>query len=1316
MIKRPFKLLPIVFMLMVPFMASLAQDLKFEKISIDEGLKSSRVVNCLQDQKGYIWFATKNGIDKYNGSSLTHYAMNNNNPFQDNDNMLNCMICSNYYDIICGTLSGKLFCYDRKRDCFNELILTDAPDILFNISALETMDNGDIWLGTPSGLFFYNKERKEIKKSHQGELNIRFIEKDSLGQIWVGTSTGLLKIKDNQQQIQDIITGQDITAIHFCRDLILCGTQDSKILTLSQQNAESQQDNYTQRSFNHNFTVKITKIIGLPSGDIAISLDGMGVYIADKELNIKQHITHNNNDPHSLSSNSVHNIFVSNENILWISTYGGGVNYFNPNKKPFKSIQHQPFLPNSLRNNYVKSIITDKDGNIWIGTKQGISIYNPQDGQWQHIPKLGEANPKMFHVMAMYLGEGHDIWIASYGNGLLKINSATHQIQQFKKEDKNNFRPNSNHLFDVMVDKMGRVWTGGIWGQLAILQEGKRQNLNLGNTRCILEHQDKVYVGTSSGLFIIDANDFSITRPKDNILLNSQINSIRQHPSLDQLYIGTETQGLINFSLSDQSVVNYATENKLHEKTIRSIIFDREINLWIGTTSGIYKIGQDQNVSSFNKDDGTASSEITENSAAMDNQGNLYFGTPRGITTFKPAEIKPSSQMVSPILREMKVSGKSLEITPDGPLFSNLNLQDEITLKHHQNSISIIFDAIGYTNPEKFKFQWKLEGFDNEWITPTNNKEAIFSNLAPGRYTFMLKVSNDDQLWQPSIKTLSIIILSPFWKTTYAYILYTILLGGIMLSIVRFYRILLLKRNMQEKQDFFISVAHDLRTPLTLLKLPVEKMMQQVDEEQAPDQNLQIMKKNIDRLTNMVNQLLDFQKSDLKKMKLQVERIDLMEHLKRIVSYFEPIKNEKGITTIFEIDQSNTYTVWVDLPKFEKIIFNILSNAYKYTPNQGRIEIVVKENNKSYAIEITDNGEGIPKDQQKHIFQNFYRASNAINSQETGSGVGLLLSKQLAELHHGQISFTSEFKKGSTFTVTLLKGDKHFAPEEIKTAGQPKSKTNLPCHSEENKAHHSNLPKLLIIEDNTDIINLIESELQSNYKIYKAANGGEGIEIAYTISPDIILSDIMMPELNGFQVCARLKRDIRTCHIPIILMTALSSKEYKADSLDLGADAYIEKPFEMELLKAQLNNLINNRNLLKKKFLVPASNLEDVSPSNTDQEFLTKIRNYILENLDAQELSVESTAASIGISRPVLYRKIKSLTNLSPQQFILIIKLKEAARIMKHDHKNISETAYMTGFSDPKYFSMLFKKQFGITPSQFLKDTSNPTTDSQPNT
>lgn len=1284
---------------------------RFQHLQEDGGLRNSRCVSVLQDDDGYMWFATHSGIEKFNGSDMQHYSLKAPNSKSGDDNIINVAIKSNYYPLLCGSKSGSLYSYNREMDRFEMLINKDENDLLFNIYTLSDDDKGNVWLGNSNGLFYYNATTDKLSAIQNLDCEVYSLAKYGDNALLVGSNKGLFYLNTDTREINLVaLDGIRINTI-LLRDKnnLLIGTNDSRIASIIVINETVEIRKIINVTTDSNKPIK--KIVETPEGQIAVAIDDGGISIYDNALSLISRYQFDKDNYESISSNGVYDLFYAQDNTLWVATWGGGVCFSDPNQKPFKTVQHIPYMDNSLSNNAVSSIAQLGD-RIWYATKEGISIHNEKTNTWQHLIGDKHSRDDDYISLSLYPSYTGDVWVATYGKGLMKFSESGELKEVYNKERNDQFASESNHLYCVLEDENKRVWSAGIWGSLSVFDfvNKKKTLVNLTNIRAIFESKDHMFVGTLFGLFIVDKETYEVTRSTHPLINASRIICINQHPDDDIVYLGTDANGLLIWDRENDTLEEMTIEDGMSSNFVRSLLWSSNHNMWIATTGGLNHLNTETGeLEKYLREDGLVYSEFSENAAMVHRDGRAFFGSPNGVTIFTPRQITKSRQRTTPILQNIKVLGKELVIAEDGFLNENINLQKTINLPYQKNSLSIAYSAIAYTNPHKVQYKWRLKGLNDMWIGPSSTREANFTQIPPGKYTFEVMASNEDGVWHPnSIKSINLVIGKPYWLSIWAILFYTLLVVGVVYLLLKYTRTMLQEKHSMEKQQFFISIAHDLRTPLSLIKLPVEKMVEKSETLDENRKSLVKVKRNVDRLTNLVNQLLDFQKADLNKMLLRPEKINLALFLEERVQAFEPFSQEKNIMLHTNWDET-AHEVYLDKDKMEKIMYNLLSNAFKYTPKGGEVMVELTYSKKNCIITVEDTGEGIPQKQQSNIFKRYYRASNAINSTEVGSGVGLMLTKQLVEFQDGTIRFKSELGKGSTFVVTLPMMSKKLA---LNTATEEENVIEAPiapspATTDEETSKDNKGEKVLVVEDNPELRQTLVEELSEKYTVIEAADGVEGVRLAKQQLPRIIISDVMMPHKSGHELCAELKEALETCHIPIILLTALDSPEYKREGLEYGADAYMEKPFEIKLLLTQISNLVKNREIIKKKFLIPTHKKEEVdsreSLPDPNEVLLQKVRDYVLDNILDSKLSVETAAIEVGLSRPVLYRKIKSLTDLSPQQFILTIRLNEAARLIKTTAMNISEAAYDTGFSDPKYFSQIFKKHFGMTPSQYIK-------------
>lgn len=829
------------------------------------------------------------------------------------------------------------------------------------------------------------------------------------------------------------------------------------------------------------------------------------------------------------------------------------------------------------------------------------------------------------------------------------------------------------------------------------------------NVHSIIETSDSdIMIGTLEGVSILSKkdDDFYINSGKDTLLSNQKFRTfsiLESRPGV--FWIGTEGSGLFQYDRMKGVVEQYSTRDGLPSNIVYGILEDDNSNFWISTTSGLSRFNSTEgSFTNFSLADGISGTNFNYGAYYKASNGDLYFGSLDGVTYFNPKEISENSTKPEIIFTGISVLGMQPS-DPDNPVYDlNINKTEKLELNHNQNSISIDFAAINYTGTEKNQYQWKLSGGEfgeGTWSTVSAERRAVFSYLPHGNYTFIVRASNNDGIWNNEGRSLDFIITPPFWQTRLAKIVYIILIALLFVAIQRYIFTYINQRQAKEKIQFFINIAHDIRTPLTLIAAPISKLVNSTKLTWEEKEEIRVAVKNSDRLKSLLNQLLEFQKASLRKQVLKVWECDIVQLVNEVLNNFQPLMDERMINASAEFE-SESILAWIDRQKIEKILYNLISNAIKYSHKGGSVHIKTEIRKRKVLISVRDNGRGIPAKQQKEIFKRYFRAQNAINTRETGSGVGLMLTQKLIELHKGTIKFTSTENVGSEFSIEFPFERSAYREEEILKGEAPD--IELLKNEEIEDVSFSQQYTILIVEDNTELRHHIRNELNSSYNVLTARNGKLAYDTILKMDVDLIISDIMMPEMDGRELCQKVRNNIATSHIPIILLTALNSMEDKIEGLEYGADAYIEKPFDIEHLKVRIANLLKARERMKQRFLDSPDQADgtDIS-SKPDQELMFKLNEIAKERVLNENFSVKDLCRHAGMSRPVIYRKLKAYTGHSPQEYLIILRLNNASRLFRQGVLSIKDVAYESGFSDPKYFSKSFKKHYGVSPTSYIE-------------
>lgn len=1220
------------------------------------------------------------------------------------------------------------------------------------------------------------------------DLYINAIFDDSKGNLWVGSNRGLWKLSR-----PDAATDWDLQTIPVSdsnrRDRVtslaadkfgalVIGTTDG----LFYQTEKGFRNKFIQFSDKEFRSIQIDE----KNQIWAASNVGLFCFKSVHESSLPTFVaqyTNNPIDPNSLNKDVIRVIYTDQTGIIWVGTNGGGLNKFFPKGKPFR-VFRKSYQDNSLSYNKIRAFLEDSNGTLWIGTEGGGLNYvteQTEQGEYQqfgHIP----FPKKPFALEEIMLHGRKTLLIGAEGMQgffLMDIESSTEITPKLTPVPSEHVQ---GFVFSLLEDFKGRVWIGtyqnGIYCWNPNAKEGEEEWRNFQYTiedstslsnnivRKIFEDsKGNLWIGTGKGLNKLTPEESHKRKPKFVRYLNAptQVNSISHNYILDifegqgeKLWIGTFGGGLNLLDLKEsqnQGVFTaFGTEEGLPNQVIKAIQEDDSGMLWISSNRGLSKFDPiDQVFTNFDEQDGLQSTEFSEIASLKRNDGELLFGGVNGFNAFYPGQIYGNTKRPQITLSNLLVFNKPVEV---GKKFKGriilekaLSELEELELRNSENSFSIEFAALHYAAPTKNRYAYKLEGFDPDWIqTASDRRFATYTNLSPGTYTLMVKASNNDGLWKEEPTELKITITPPIWLAWYAFVAYFLVILGLMLLFRKYTIIdihekhqLVLEKWKSEKAEelnkqklqFFTNISHELRTPLSLIKGPLDNLLLNETMQQHPAlmEKVNLMHKNTRYLLRLLNQLLEFRKLDQGKVNLALQQADIVAFIRSVVEPFYPLAKTKHID--IEIKTSTEKILfWFDPNIVEKVLYNLLSNAFKFTPENGSIVIrlsTVFENKDSqkgeaglkhyFELSVQDSGPGIAPEHQQHIFERFYQGEE---NQQSGAGIGLAFSKSLLEVHQGEIELEGKTSQGACFIVKLPLDHQHydrahFNEEEVAPPKQLTVAEDYLLHAKQEEVNDlssppgqpvpaigSLLPCLLIIDDNTDMRNYLRRELSSHFRIVEAKDGQEGYEKVHSEWPDLVLCDVKMPVLDGISFCSKIKSDDQTSHIQVILLTARSTEDSELAGRKSGADAYLKKPFNIEILRLKLLNSIQLKEKLKIRFRTE-SILEptEVDYTSPDEAFLQRAMEIIENGLSDSNLNVEWIAKELGISRSKLYVSLKALTGQSPNELVRTIRLKRAAQLMERGDFSIKEIMAMTGFNTASYFSKCFKRQFGVLPSEY---------------
>ncbi|MUU79135.1 two-component regulator propeller domain-containing protein [Winogradskyella endarachnes] len=1355
---------------------------KYDFVSIKEGISKVGVYTIIQDNLGFIWLGTNGaGLYRYDGINYSSYKYIIN----DSTSLSSSLVQSSYLDsknrLWFGTDNGLNY-YNRENDYFNRI-----PNSLFhlnhnsNISINSLMEdkNGNLFIGTLStGLFKMNAERTEIERIISKEsiesipLNIKGIQIDNNGKIYIATDRGLKEYDYNTNTLKPsvFITEQgENTVENAIESLIIdvqnniwVGTETDGLIKVS-----SNQNNnnlFTIDQF-HLSSNQFLSLVDLKNGTILCGTENDGLYHIENNGTVLNKYEASKTDNNSILSNSIWSLYIDNNERIWLGYYNQGVSVYDKLYDKFNEINSLSQNPNSLQHVSVTAIVQDENDKLWIAMDGGgIDVLDRQTNNFTHINSSNKDVHGLTsdYIEALLIDSNQNIWAGSWEKGLFYLKKGSKKFVNYRIENTNNLA--SNTILTLAEDANGIIWIGSYTNGLysynpktkgfthynsGVFAENGISNIEI--RKVIIDKNDNIWIGTEAGLYKIkkQANGkFSVTdmrnkMPENFNNHNSSDNILSLFESTDgNIWIGTRGAGMCKYNPDEEEFIWYNKLNNLVEENVNSIEESADGNIWIAGNSGITKLNVSTNTfTNYTVNDGLLSNDYNINSAFIDKDGLMYFGNFQGIDYFNPIEIKVNNSLPSSYLTDFKLFNESVLPNENGsPLKKVISNTDAITLTNQQSVFTIEYSSINHTRPEKTEYAYYLEGYETAWNYVGKKRSATYTNLDSGTYTFKLKSANNDGVWNESSLDLKITILPPWWKTIWAILSYILLfltglylLNKITRNRIRDKQLVLNERNNrllekelnEKKLQFFTNISHEFRTPLSLIIGPLEDIIKN-DSENLPERvknKHNTIHKNTNRLYRLINELLDFRKLDLNKVRIKVSELNLVAFTKNVTSYFKEEAFIKNIHLSIDTDVQDI-AIYADQGMLEKIIFNILSNAFKVTPEGGAITIDIsskedlvdlplandKEKIKAIEISISDTGPGLKEEQIANIFERFYQVDNLNKTYYGGTGIGLEVVQNFVKLHKGKIKVTSELGVGTTFTIILPAGNACFSETETLTENvkdQVKQATYfIPKQSEESTNNHSeedanvSSRTLLIVEDNTELRNYLKNELKSQYKILLAKNGKEGLQMAKEVLPDIIMTDVIMPEMDGFQFCKHIKSDIKTSHIPLLMLTAKTTIENRMEGIENGADAYMVKPFDMGLLKLRLSQLITSRQLIFNKYFNVISDVETKNTTSMDKEFIEKVLSFINESIGDPDLNVESLASQLNLSRSQFYRKIKALTNQTANEFIRNIRLLKAKQMIEMGNSNISEVCYKVGFSSPSYFTKCFKSYFGILPKE----------------
>ncbi len=1295
--------------LLLPLWAK--DDYRYRNITMNDGLLANAVRNIVQDPYGFIWFGTDNGLCRYDGTQIQAYRI----PECGINQYVSALLALDE-SIYVGTEKG-VFRLMAETNMFERLPL----NINSVVTRLSVDKEENIWVATMSdGIWMYSTKTGKTKQYHLKSDNPSVAEVfvDNTNQIWTVTNWGS-PIVQKLNRLHDRFEPVNLKFSDYYNSLRMLQTKDGKMwlgtwdngLLLMHDDGQLEQVlNPAQTKVGHHIHTLYERYddcicIGCDDGVICYNTKTKEWFHLFEEMKVTGRMQ---------NDRFVYSIVSDNEGGLWMGTFYGGVNYVSPVGKRFEAFTTE----SGLVGNVISRFCEDKHGRVWIASDDGgLMCYSPKEHGFVGYPHQDVLSKRNIH--ALCIDDYNDLWIGTYTNGVMVMNLDTGRLRHYTQTNDHNSLDDISS-YAIYQDSSHNIWVATIEG-INLYERENDDFKHIGKIKTITLDIDEDqngdlwfstqgqglfrYVREAKKLIHYNSDDGNETTIPDN-----QVNCVLVDEG-GKLWIGT-FGGLCTYDAKRDCFSRVDID--MPSQNVVSIVEDHGV-LWLATERGIVKYVPGEGVQRFTLHDGLVSEQFQTNAGLKASDGRIFFGTTNGFNAFYPYQIKTNSVMPPVYVTSMNILNRE-ERTKEG-LPIDISHKKELDLGYDDaKMVTFSFASLSYCSPEKNQYAYMLEGFDNDWNYIGNQHRATYTNLPAGTYIFRVKASNNDGVWSTNEVRLKIIVHPPFWWSWYAKILYLLLIGTAIWYYVRF-RLkraerrhnLQMERLKEEKENevrearlnFFTMIAHEIRTPVSLIIGPLEKIMKRAE----PSEDMRVIERNAHRLLELVNQLLDFRKVEQQSLVMHFAPQNIHDLIESVSERFAPTFEHGG--KVFTVNYPDErFTAIVDKEAVTKVVSNLLTNANKYTKDDVRLTCVEEPDGEHFRIEVSDNGVGISESDQQRIFEPFFQAMD----NKPGTGIGLNIVKNIVDLHHGEIFVESEVGKGTTFTVLLpirqLNGEEQsvvsVVPASVEdNSRESREKEKNPILSDKNQNQ-----TMLIVDDSEDMLAFLSNNFKERYKVITAVDGIEALDLLQKNEVHIIISDWMMPRMDGAELCRRIRLNPMTSHIPFVMLTAKTDDDSKVEGMDVGADTYIEKPFSVQYLEACIRNMLLMRRRLIEKFSTqPLEPVTEIANNPTDNDFLTQMRVIIEENFSNSELNVNFLAEKMNISRSGLFAKIKTLADVTPNEMIQIVRLKKAAQLLQDGKYSVSEISYMVGFSTPSYFSKCFQKQFGIRPADYMKSS-----------
>lgn len=1274
-----------------------ASDVQFYSINDLYGISMREPSSVCKDDNGFVWAASRTGILRLTDDDHRIYQL----PYQTAD-IISVKLAYQSPLLLACTNNGQIFRYNTLYDRFDFLFDLRVPldNTHISVGNILIENQETFWISSSVGLYKYQEGELSLVEDDPTEVfQATWYDGDHL--IFARRTKGLYLMNIHTMECKHIYENVSLFPFHVLKLFYDKISNQVWVGTLSNGLFRYDFNTSTFSRPNIKYLPKqpIQAIEANSDSTILLGIDGQGVWELNKYTNRVLNIYKENaDDPSSLRGNGVYDIFCDQNRRVWVCSFGGGVSFFDQASPLVHQITHQVNNRYSLSNNHVNKVLEDSRGNVWFATNNGISCWEVTSNKWRTYYQDKQEQAQVF--LALCEDNQGRIWAGAYSSGVYVIDGSTgKELAHYSREEKGSLI--GNYVFDIFKDSFGDLWIGSVSSRVVRYhtKEDKFQQYPFFPVYTFTElSSSQLLLACTYGLVLLDKETAESKQLLEGYLIHDMLVVDKN------IWICTCGNGLIRFDLENQTKEIFTTESGLPSNYLNGIMC-ADGYLWLGTENGLCRFDpKDKTVQTYPSILPLSRVSFNLNAHCKLSNGQLMWGTSGGAVSFIPSTIQQIQARGKIFFQDLFISGRSIRDSSDVSLHTPLDSLQKLTLKYHQNTLTLEVLPIGTVAGSKFS--WKMEGLDANWSQPSSHRILTYTNIPGGDFLLTIRLYDSSLSQIIAERQIVIRVVPPFWDTWWFRLLILMVIVGVVYFVLRDYVNRLRQRHTEEKVRFFTNTAHDVRTSLTLIKAPIEELRKEKNLTDVGRHYLHLATEQVQRLSKVATQLLDFQKVDIGKEQISLNMIDIVKLVAHRKLMFESFAKSKNIELIFTSTQSS-YVTAVDESMMGKVVDNLISNAVKYSYPDSQVYISLDGSKKEWALEVKDEGIGITRKAQRRLFREFYRSENAINFKIVGSGIGLLLAKNYVTMHRGNISCISQENEGSTFRVvipfkevTALKNVNIDLSEEPTpfSSNSVEQKSLLPQEDVQPKDM-----RILIVEDNDDLKNFMQHSLSENFEVFTAEDGVVAWDLIRKQMPDLVISDVMMPNMDGFELCSLMKSTYETSHIPVILLTALSEKAEQLHGLGLGADDYLTKPFDMRLLSQRITSIIRNRETVREKALglMKGNRGDPVLANELNDEFVKKAMEVVRDNMANPNFGKEEFAAAMNASSSLLYKKMKALTDQSPMDFIKTIRLDHALELLQTRRYTVTEVSELCGFSGLGYFSTVFSKHYGKPPSEY---------------